>query len=53
MNSKFMSCGNDAKPAALEADAMPGDVVELKWSPSVSYPFYSFFCEGVGADELW
>ncbi|KAH6919342.1 glycoside hydrolase, partial [Coprinopsis sp. MPI-PUGE-AT-0042] len=34
VNNKFMSCGNDAKPAALEADAMPGDVVEFKWSSS-------------------
>ena len=42
VNSKFMSCGNDAKPAALEADAMPGDVIELKWSPSVSCLFSLF-----------
>ncbi|KAH6899194.1 glycosyl hydrolase family 61-domain-containing protein [Coprinopsis sp. MPI-PUGE-AT-0042] len=34
VNNKFMSCGNDAKPGALEADAMPGDVVEFKWSSS-------------------
>jgi hypothetical protein len=36
VNNLFMSCGNDAKPAALEADAMPGDLVEFKWSSSVS-----------------
>ncbi|KAH6869031.1 glycosyl hydrolase family 61-domain-containing protein [Coprinopsis sp. MPI-PUGE-AT-0042] len=52
VNAPTMACGDPGKPAALDAEAMPGDSVAFKWSaswPHVVGPMMTYMADCGGS----